>query len=65
MDKQLKDYPFILEVAHIQEIMNIGRRQAYGLVNSGVFRCVRVGRSIKIPRDGFFHWLSGYTEHNS
>jgi excisionase family DNA binding protein len=59
MSKHPEDYPIILEVSHIQEIMHIGKRQAYALVNSGQFRSVRIGRSIKIPKDSFFEWLIG------
>lgn len=43
----LEQYPSVLDVVHIQQILEIGRRQAYELVNSGDFHIVRIGRRIK------------------
>lgn len=51
--------PEVLNVSDIQQILGIGRRQAYELVNSGQFHVVRVGKSIKIHKDAFFNWLRG------
>ncbi|SFA83039.1 DNA binding domain-containing protein, excisionase family [Lentibacillus halodurans] len=52
-------YPEALDVTDIQEILGIGRRQAYELVNSGQFHVVRIGRRIKVSKDVFFQWLNG------
>lgn len=52
-------YPEVLQVADIQRILGIGRRQAYELVNSGQFHVVRVGKSIRILKEVFFKWLNG------
>jgi excisionase family DNA binding protein len=49
----------VLNVKDIQEYLQIGRRQAYDLVNSGQFHSVRVGERIKISREVFFDWLHG------
>ncbi|MDK2599116.1 helix-turn-helix domain-containing protein [Bacillus stercoris] len=46
--KNIDMYPDVLNVKDIQEILGIGRRQAYELVSSGQFRTVRVGKRIKI-----------------
>lgn len=54
-----KSYPEVLLVADVQQIMGIGRRQAYELVNSGKFHVVRVGKSIRIHRDVFLKWMQG------
>lgn len=50
----LKD---VLEVKDIQEYLNIGRRQAYELIESGKFHSVRIGKKIKVSRDVFEEWL--------
>ncbi len=52
-------YPEVLNVDDIQQILGIGKRQAYELANSGQFHVVRVGRSIKILKNVFFKWLNG------
>lgn len=59
MNKTLDNYPAVLDVTHVQEIMGIGRRQAYELVNSEKFHVVRAGKRIKICREVFFKWLRG------
>jgi predicted DNA-binding transcriptional regulator AlpA len=53
------EYPTILDVSDIQNILGIGRTQAYELVNSGQFHVVRIGRRIKVSGNIFFQWLNG------
>lgn len=53
------NYPEILQVTDIQQILGIGRRQAYELVNSGKFHVVRIGKSIRVHRDVFTQWMKG------
>ncbi|MDA2514893.1 helix-turn-helix domain-containing protein [Bacillus cereus] len=59
MKKMIEQYPPVLDVIHIQEILGIGRRQAYELVNSNEFHIVRVGKRIKILKKVFIGWLEG------
>jgi len=54
-----QSYPDVLQVADIQQILGIGRRQAYELVNSGQFHVIRIGKSIRVTRDIFFNWMNG------
>lgn len=58
-EKHISNYPIVLDVSDIQEILGIGRRQAYDLIHSEQFHTVRVGRSIKISKHVFFEWLNG------
>lgn len=51
--------PDVLHVKDLQNILNIGRNQAYDLVNSKVFHHVRIGRLMLIPKRGFVAWLEG------
>lgn len=53
------DMPDILDVSDIQRFLNIGRKQAYELVNSGAFHVVRVNRRIKVSKKVFVDWLEG------
>jgi excisionase family DNA binding protein len=48
-----------LQVSDIQQILGIGRRQAYELVNSGQFHSIRVGKCIRVHRDVFLKWMQG------
>lgn len=47
----------VLNVKEIQNILRIGRSQAYDLIRSGKFHTVKVGRSIKVDKSIFFKWL--------
>jgi len=59
MNNTLDHYPPVLDVVHLQQILNIGRRQAYELANSGNFHIIRVGKRIKILKNVFIDWLEG------
>jgi hypothetical protein len=55
MDKS--NYPLILEVKHIQEILGVSQRRAYEIMEIEGFPLLRLGRSKRTPRDKFFEWL--------
>lgn len=44
-------------VNEIQSILAIGKNSAYALVNSGLFRTVKIGNSIRISKKSFDEWL--------
>lgn len=62
-----EDLPLVLESAHIQEIMNFGRRQTYEFLKDPPFPVRRIGGRgvIKISRDAFFRWLEGDAQEAS
>lgn len=43
MYKTTSEYPSVLTTKEIQQILGIGERQTYELLNSGQFHIVRVG----------------------
>lgn len=51
------DYPMVLSVNHVAEIMGIGRSKAYEIMQNPKFPVLREGRKLIIPRDSFFRWL--------
>lgn len=61
--KEFEDYPEILDPKDIKEILGIGEKQTYELLNQEKppFHFVRVGRRIKIPKRTFLEWLYGNT----
>lgn len=44
-------------VHEIQIILGIGKNQAYELVQSNVFKSVKIGNSIRISKSSFDKWL--------
>lgn len=57
--KSTADLPAVLTAKEVQEILGIGERQTYELLNSEQFHIVRVGRMIKVSKDVFLKWLEG------
>jgi len=51
------DVPAVLTVDELSKVLRIGRRQAYELVHRTTFPAFRVGRSIRVPREGLERWL--------
>lgn len=49
-------------VSDIMTILGIGRSKAYELVNSSVFRTLKVGGQIIVPKKSFDFWLNGKEE---
>lgn len=57
--KSTADLPAVLTAKEVQEVLGIGERQTYDLLNSEQFHIVRVGRMIKVSKDVFLKWLEG------
>lgn len=56
--KRKEDYPLVLTVKEVMEILGIGRRVAYELMDRTDFPGIKVGPKLKrVNRDKFFEWL--------
>ncbi len=44
-------------VEEIAVLLDIGRASAYELVKQGVFRTVKIGKSLRISKKSFHEWL--------
>ena len=55
------DYPEVMDPKHIKEILNIGEKQTYELLNQEPppFHFVKVGRRYKISKEVFKSWFYG------
>ena len=54
----LKATTLVYTVEEIAQMLSISLRSAYNLCNSTTeFRVLRVGGSIRVPKDGFDAWL--------
>lgn len=58
MNNGKTDEKRVYTVQEIQNILGIGRNAAYRLVNSGVFKTVRIGDSIRISKVSFEKWFA-------
>ena len=50
-------------VDEVRSILNIGRRKAYELCNSGCFKIVHVGRVIRVSKLSFDEWLDNIEQN--
>ena len=58
----LKATTLVYTVEEIAQMLSISLRSAYNLCNSTTeFRVLRVGGSIRVPKDGFDAWLNRAT----
>jgi len=48
-------------VREIQDILDISKTSAYALIKEGNFKCINVGRHIRISKASFDEWLDGKT----
>lgn len=44
------DLPLMLSIKQTSEKLGISRSKLYAFINSGQLKCVRLGRSVRIPR---------------
>ena len=58
MVSTLKDYPDVLTVQQVAEILGIGKNTAYQLINDHVIGCRRIGRSIRVPKSCLIDYLN-------
>lgn len=53
----IHNYPSVLCVKQVAEILAISHNTAYELIRSGRIHSVRVGRSYRIPLDAVINYL--------
>ena len=53
----LQEYPDILTVEQLQQILKIGRNTAYKLLNENVIKSKRIGKIHKIPKFNVIEYL--------
>ena len=53
----ISNLPLALTVLEAGQVLRVGRSVTYELVRSGQLRSVRIGRSIRIPRNALVEYL--------
>ena len=52
------EYPDLLATNDVQKALGIGRTKTYELINDGTIRHIRIGKSIKIPKQFLIDFVS-------
>jgi excisionase family DNA binding protein len=58
MPSSMKENPLMLTVPQAAELMQIGRDRVYTLCHREDFPAVRLGRSVRINREGLQEWIN-------
>lgn len=52
--------PLLLTVRDVEAELQLGRTRTYELVRSGALPVLRVGRSIRVPREALLRWIEDH-----
>ena len=52
-----RQYPDVVSVTQLQEMLNIGRNTAYGLLKDRKIKSIRIGKVHKIPKMNVIEYL--------
>ena len=61
-DAMFAEYPDVVDVQTLMQMLNVGQVLAYRLVKSGEIRSRKVGREYKIPKVNVISYLLGGNE---
>lgn len=53
----LEQFPDILTVKDLQDILSVGRSKAYAILHSGKLQYITIGRQIRIPKKYLLDYL--------
>lgn len=53
----LENYPDILTIKQLKEILNIGQNKALDILHNGEVQYFRIGRSVKIPKKAVVDYI--------
>lgn len=51
------DYPEVISVDNLQEILHIGRNAAYSLLKEGKIKTIKIGKKYIIPKKSIIEFL--------
>ncbi|RKD71405.1 hypothetical protein ATL39_2802 [Sinobaca qinghaiensis] len=57
MQQTMNDFPLLLKVEHVADIIGCSKRVAYELMELTDFPLLRMGRLKRVQREAFFSWL--------
>jgi len=60
-ESMFKQYPDIVSIADVQQMLGIGKNKSYELVNQGLIKSIRVGKIHKIPKSNVIKYLQSQT----
>lgn len=59
------DFPDIMSVDEVKNVLRIGRNKAYELIRIGAIDSIRIGRSIRVPKVAVMDFIRSTCYNNS
>lgn len=56
-DMMFPDYPDIVDVAQLQQMLGISRHLAYSLIHDGYIPGILIGNAYKVPKASVIHYV--------
>ena len=56
-DRMFSEYPDVVSVDQLKEMLHIGNNVAYGLLKSGAIKTIRIGRRYIIPKENVINYI--------
>ena len=53
-----ENYPDVVTVNGLAEMLKVGRNTAYELVRAGVIQSIKIGRQIRIPKQAIIEYVA-------
>lgn len=60
----LEQYNIIMIPEEVCEVLRIGANECYKMLNEGVIKGYRVGKTWRIPKDNVLHYIKSKTINN-
>lgn len=58
------DRSMLLKVSEVADELRVARSYAYRLIQEGELPVVRIGRSVRVPREALEEWVRGRTRES-
>ncbi len=52
-----RQMPSMLTVPEVQQFLRIGKVKTYDLIKRGIIPSIKLGATIRVPRDIFLNWI--------
>ena len=58
MKRMFSNYPDVVSIKDLMTMLNIGKNTAYGLLQSGALKSIKVGKQYRIPKRFIIEYLN-------
>jgi excisionase family DNA binding protein len=56
-ERNINDYPDVITIEELMEMLHIGRNSAYSILKGGLIKTIKVGKKYIIPKKSVIEFL--------